>query len=385
MKKSKEELKKYFETGDKPTQQQYADLIDSYLDRKQPEGEANRRFVIDETGEVFVKTEEIIPEYTFSDIIGNKLSLLKSGKTVKEIDLSLYLDDTNLARLVSGKLDAKGIATFKRDDNSIFTIDLSNLKEDSLIIISDSKGVQKFKTKDDLKFGDYHLFNTSNNEVKIDGSYFLNITDRLGKKEIQNVSLVNKVAKNPLSILFPNSLKRSLDVPFLRDKTPFNYSAFYTLSTNIKFYTPIGDGVPPTKGIFRYKIKPLNDFSGMEEITLITLEADGADFSDLSYNYLDFSVGIFKDIIQFNNINHDRIAFLTKSYDKNGNVISNGTSTVSLKSTDGEPYNYLDARFQITLETELIFDDPTNSANLNASSNFRIEHNYTNITLNSAD
>ncbi|CAL2102322.1 protein of unknown function [Tenacibaculum sp. 190130A14a] len=54
MKKSKEELKQFFETGDKPTQQQYADLIDSYIDAKQPQGEANRRFVIDETGEVSV-------------------------------------------------------------------------------------------------------------------------------------------------------------------------------------------------------------------------------------------------------------------------------------------------------------------------------------------
>ncbi len=52
MKKSKEELKTYFETGDKPTQEQYSDLIDSYIDAKQPEGEPNRRFVIDETGEV---------------------------------------------------------------------------------------------------------------------------------------------------------------------------------------------------------------------------------------------------------------------------------------------------------------------------------------------
>jgi len=45
-----------------------------------------------------------------------------------EIDLSLYLDDTNLARLTSGTLDAaSGVATFTRDDASTFTLDLSSL------------------------------------------------------------------------------------------------------------------------------------------------------------------------------------------------------------------------------------------------------------------
>ncbi|CAL2102323.1 conserved protein of unknown function [Tenacibaculum sp. 190130A14a] len=63
MKKSKEELKQFFETGDKPSQEQYADLIDSYIDAKQPQGEANRRFVIDETGEVSVTSEQKSPSY----------------------------------------------------------------------------------------------------------------------------------------------------------------------------------------------------------------------------------------------------------------------------------------------------------------------------------
>ncbi|WP_299105567.1 hypothetical protein [uncultured Tenacibaculum sp.] len=129
MKKSKEELKQFFETGDKPTQKQYADLIDSYIDAKQPAGGANRRFVIDEAGEVSVASEQKSPEYTLSDINNNKLSLLKDGVVVKELDLTNYIDDTNLARLVSGTLDVNGIATFTRDDNSTFTVDLSNLKD----------------------------------------------------------------------------------------------------------------------------------------------------------------------------------------------------------------------------------------------------------------
>jgi hypothetical protein len=45
-----------------------------------------------------------------------------------DIDLSLYLDDTNLARITSGTLDSgTGIATFTRDDATTFTVDFSNL------------------------------------------------------------------------------------------------------------------------------------------------------------------------------------------------------------------------------------------------------------------
>ncbi|WP_440120284.1 hypothetical protein [Tenacibaculum sp. Ill] len=63
MKQNKETLKQFFETGDKPTQEQYSNLIDSYIDAKQPEGEANRRFVIDKTGEVSVASEQQVPTY----------------------------------------------------------------------------------------------------------------------------------------------------------------------------------------------------------------------------------------------------------------------------------------------------------------------------------
>ena len=48
-----------------------------------------------------------------------------------DIDLSLYLDDTNLARLVNGSVDANGIATFERDDATSFTVDFSSLFDDT--------------------------------------------------------------------------------------------------------------------------------------------------------------------------------------------------------------------------------------------------------------
>jgi len=88
MKQNKETLKEYFETGDKPTQEQYSDLIDSYIDSKQEAGEANRRFVIDETGDVSVTSELEIPEYTLSEITDNKLSLLKDNQIISEVNLN---------------------------------------------------------------------------------------------------------------------------------------------------------------------------------------------------------------------------------------------------------------------------------------------------------
>lgn len=53
---------------------------------------------------------------TYTDEVGNDTTL----------DLSLYLDDSNLARLTSGSINSTtGIATFTRDDTSTFTIDMS--------------------------------------------------------------------------------------------------------------------------------------------------------------------------------------------------------------------------------------------------------------------
>ena len=62
----------------------------------------------------------------------NILSYTDENGTTTDLDLSLYLDDTNLARLVSGSLDgATGIATFTRDDATTFTVDFSPFFDDT--------------------------------------------------------------------------------------------------------------------------------------------------------------------------------------------------------------------------------------------------------------
>lgn len=53
---------------------------------------------------------------------------------VTNVDLTQFLDDTNLARITSGSLDAgTGIATFTRDDLTTFTVDFSSLNDQAFI------------------------------------------------------------------------------------------------------------------------------------------------------------------------------------------------------------------------------------------------------------
>ena len=59
-------------------------------------------------------------------LASNILTYTDEEGTDTDIDLSLYLDDSNLARLTSGTIDGStGEATFTRDDSSTFTIDMS--------------------------------------------------------------------------------------------------------------------------------------------------------------------------------------------------------------------------------------------------------------------
>ena len=56
----------------------------------------------------------------------NTLTYTDENGNDTDIDLSLYLDDSNLSRLTSGSINSStGVATFTRDDASTFTIDMS--------------------------------------------------------------------------------------------------------------------------------------------------------------------------------------------------------------------------------------------------------------------
>ena len=72
------------------------------------------------------KNSNVAETVTSIALASNILTYTDEDGTDTDLDLSLYLDDTNLARLTSGSLNATtGIATFTRDDASTFTIDMS--------------------------------------------------------------------------------------------------------------------------------------------------------------------------------------------------------------------------------------------------------------------
>jgi hypothetical protein len=76
-------------------------------------------------GAVFTDTETTT---SLSHNVASKiLSYVDEVGTTTNIDLTQYIDDTNLARLTSGSLAGSGIATFTRDDSTTFTIDMSSL------------------------------------------------------------------------------------------------------------------------------------------------------------------------------------------------------------------------------------------------------------------
>ena len=72
------------------------------------------------------KVSNVAETVTSLGLAANILKYTDEDGTETDLDLSLYLDDTNLSRLTSGSLNAStGLATFTRDDASTFTIDMS--------------------------------------------------------------------------------------------------------------------------------------------------------------------------------------------------------------------------------------------------------------------
>ena len=125
-----------------------SDLDDEIYDREQADiglqnqidslttsdvAEGTNLYYTDARVQSYLTTQGIATEtLTSIGIAGNVLTYTDENGNTTNIDLSLYLDDTNLARLVSGSLNGTtGIATFTRDDATTFTIDFSPLFDDT--------------------------------------------------------------------------------------------------------------------------------------------------------------------------------------------------------------------------------------------------------------
>tara|TARA_R110002096_G_scaffold8986_1_gene36260 strand:- start:11847 stop:13613 length:1767 start_codon:yes stop_codon:yes gene_type:complete len=73
------------------------------------------------------KVSNVDETLTSISIASNVLTYTDENGTDTDIDLDLYLDDTNLSRITSGTVDGTtGIATFTRSDNTTFTVDMSD-------------------------------------------------------------------------------------------------------------------------------------------------------------------------------------------------------------------------------------------------------------------
>lgn len=114
---------------------------DGYVDG----GDEGRVYVGTGTKNIAIASKaEVEAAANVSDVVtslelnANTLKYIDEVGTETDIDLSLYLDDTNLSRLVGGTLDgATGIATFRREDDTTFDLDLSALLDDTKVTVED--------------------------------------------------------------------------------------------------------------------------------------------------------------------------------------------------------------------------------------------------------
>ncbi len=150
----------WFKTGLKPTEQQFRDTWNSFRHKNDPipidDVKGIENLTINKADLVDGKVPSSqLPPLTINETVtslalnANILTYKKEDGTTDTIDLSLYLDDSNLARLVSGTIDnATGVATFTRDDNTTFTLDLSSLAQ----TVTASSGLTK-DANNDIKLG----------------------------------------------------------------------------------------------------------------------------------------------------------------------------------------------------------------------------------------
>ncbi|WP_431166076.1 hypothetical protein [Tenacibaculum halocynthiae] len=407
MKQDKKTIKTYFETGDKPTQEQFENLIDSYLDSKQIKGETNRRFIIDETGEVSVTSEKQIPEYTLSEIRNNKLALLKDGTPVKEIDLTSYIDDTNLARLVSGTLDANGLATFTRDDNSTFTIDLSNLKGTQLqadfnqtdgtkpdfikgfpLAILDYNGTKKFETKE-IQFDENFEFNNATKKIIFKKDNFAKRSELNFDTSVTSINNTNTSSTNETST--SNSLK-FFDLPHFNDNTEDKWLSVENMI--VKTFVDgdysgkiLANGISPIKIKIEafLEIKSAHNFSHNQKLIPIYYEElndSGLIEGIRDSPYLSFFK--YNVVTKKTSWGGSNSGWITDQFTIDYPKIINGVTTRKRTSNylknepdfkNGVYANLQFIDFGYKIKMSVVFSDTTNSNKLNKkyTTNFRIE------------
>jgi len=92
---------------------------------------------------------------TSLSIAANVLTYTDEDGVETDIDLNLYLDDTNLARLTSGSMNPNTrIATFTRDDGTTFDVDFSSVLHDiyRVSVGADDSTLHEINSGESIKF-----------------------------------------------------------------------------------------------------------------------------------------------------------------------------------------------------------------------------------------
>lgn len=149
----------------------------------------------------------------------NILSYVNEDLTVTNIDLSLYLDNTNLAQIVSGTLDSgTGIATFTRDDSSTFTVDFSSLNDQAAINTAISTHETTIDNHDDVS----NTTSQSGDLLRYDGSQWFKYND-------YKVFIIDNTPAGTQSTAYQQRLRLNYNIPQAGN---YKVSWFYTWSIN---------------------------------------------------------------------------------------------------------------------------------------------------------
>jgi len=171
-------------------------------------------------------------------ISGNVLTYQDEAGVKKDIDLSLYLDDSNLARLTSGTLNGStGVATFTRSDSSTFTVDFSAFLADAnnyadALSFSTSNGVLTLGRNGSL----------ANLTVDLDGRYLTSLPshnhnslyDAIGSADEVNTRINEEVLP-----LFDEKLDSSVNP--IKAATVSNDTITFTRADNTTFNVTTSD------------------------------------------------------------------------------------------------------------------------------------------------
>lgn len=197
------------------------------------------------------KVSNVDETLTSLDLSANILKYTDEDGTETDLDLSLYLDDTNLALITSGSINSStGIATFTRSDASTMTIDMSAFLDgitvnNTLTSTSTSEGLSAAQGKvlkdgQDLKapkasptFTGSPLAPTalaSDNSTKIATTEF--VKDQGYSTETGTVRKLQVDCAAATSTTITHDLGQFIDVNIYKKTSPFNKVQAQVTSTS---------------------------------------------------------------------------------------------------------------------------------------------------------